>query len=266
MNTVTQEKDSRSDSFDYYSDSFYKEHMDGSYNSAVKYVELLNDLYKPHSVVDFGCGRGTWLKAFKDVGAEELVGFDGTWNNQSHMIDQSILFHAVDLNSQITLDRESKFDLAMSLEVAEHLEESSSRTFIESIVKLSDVVMFGAAYTNQGGTNHINEQPHSYWAKIFMEHDYFPYDIFRPSLWGNKDVMFWYQQNTFLYVKSGSPLIEKLSSVGYRPIRNLAFMNCVHPSLYSSRISLKHVLKRTVKNALPIGLLPYARKIKSIFD
>lgn len=49
---------------------------------------------------------------------------------------------------------------------------------------MSDVIMFSAAYTKQGGNNHINEQPHTYWAKKFISHDFVPYDIFRPVFWG----------------------------------------------------------------------------------
>jgi cyclopropane fatty-acyl-phospholipid synthase-like methyltransferase len=87
----------------------------------LKYAELLAPLLNPKSVVDVGCGRGSWLKAFKEKGAIKLVGYDGSWNNQKNMIDQSIIFHGVDLNKPIFVSDSERFDLAMSLEVAEHL-------------------------------------------------------------------------------------------------------------------------------------------------
>jgi hypothetical protein len=262
---------------EYYGDGFYKSQMDGSLSSARRFVDHLSLIFKPHSVVDLGCGRGTWLKAFKDCGAEKVVGFDGSWNSQDNMVDQSIVFFSVDLNKPLAA-QEEKYDLAISLEVAEHLEESCAATFVESLAKLSDVVMFGAAYTGQGGTNHINEQPCTYWAKIFKEHDYMPYDLFRPQFWGNPDVDFWYQQNTFLYVKGTSALHQKLSDAGYQPLKNIAFMDCIHPILHDVTLSQTRTkaffrrlvraaipvvfFRRLVRAAIPEPLRPFARKIK----
>src|SRR5437899_5288440 len=107
-----------------YDDAFYKSQLDGSFRSAVKYVDFLSTIYRPSSVVDVGCGRGAWLKAFKDSGVQRVVGYDGAWNNKANMVDHSIDFRSVDLNKPIVVADAERFDLAMSLEVAEHLEES----------------------------------------------------------------------------------------------------------------------------------------------
>ena len=230
-NNVLQEKLSN-----FYGESFYESQMDRSYRSASKYTDFLFSLFTPESVVDLGCGRGTWLKAFKDKGVRKLVGYDGPWNDQANMVDKSIIFRGIDLNNALELVHNEKYDLAISLEVAEHLEELSATDFAGSLVKLSDVVMFGAAYIQQGGMNHINEQPHTYWASIFQEKNYVPYDLFRPVFWGDPEIDFWYQQNTFLYVKKGCSLVHRLSNLGYEPLRNIQFMNCVHPSLYDRKI------------------------------
>jgi len=250
---------------DYYRDDFYTSQIEGSLRSAKKYINFLSAIYKPNSVVDVGCGRGTWLKAFKDSGTEKVVGFDGTWNNQQNMIDQSIIYYAVDLNEPIGITHKEKYDLALSLEVAEHLEESSARNFIGSLTDLSDVVMFGAAYTKQGGTNHINEQPHTYWANIFSSHGYVAYDLFRPTFWGDEDVNFWYQQNTFLYVNKDSVIRKLLSDAGYEPIKNIHFMDCIHPILYNSKLSqtgIISIIKQMAIKVIPQPLLPFARRIK----
>lgn len=238
-----------------YDDAFYKSQMDGSLRSAVRYVDFLSTLYRPSSVVDVGCGRGTWLKAFKDSGAQRVVGYDGAWNDKANMVDPSIDFHSVDLNKPIAVAE--RFDLAMSLEVAEHLAESSASGLIGSLASLSDVVMFGAAYTEQGGTNHINEQPPTYWAKMFAVHDYVPFDLFRPIFWGDREVEYWYQQNTFLYVKRSTVVVGLLANLGHQPLKNIEFMDCVHPSLYNSKIQQpsKALIKQLVTRA--------ARRLKS---
>src|SRR5206468_2560342 len=93
------------------------------------------------------------------------------------------------------------------------------------------------AYIEQGGANHINEQPHTYWARLFKDEGFAPFDLFRPIFWGNSDIEFWYQQNTFVYVKSDSKLHEQFGFAGYRPMTNIAFMDCVHPDLYGAKLS-----------------------------
>lgn len=250
-----------------YDENFYRIQIDASYRSALFFSDILTSLYKPNSVVDVGCGRGTWLKAFKEKGATLLVGFDGPWNSQDDMIEQSITFHAVDLNKPINPADCQKFDLAISMEVAEHLEPASAWTFIESLTALSDVVLFSSAYTKQGGSNHINEQPHSYWAKIFASFNYVPFDIFRPVVWGNKDIKWYYQQNTFLYVHKSHPLFESLVKTGISPIINTAFMDCIHPALYEKYASdsMKDLIKRLAIKIIPKPLHQFARKVKQMF-
>jgi SAM-dependent methyltransferase len=219
----------------HYGEGFYRGH-DQIYQMARRYVDFLCSAlgYSPLSVIDAGCGHGVWLKAFKDAGAQKVVGFDGPWNKQSDMVDQSIAFHAVDLNVPITEKHKDKYDLAMSVEVAEHLEEASAEGFVRSLVQLSDVVLFGAAYIKQGGANHINEQRHTYWASKFISNDFLAYDLFRPAFWGS-DIHWWYQQNTFLYVNRSSGVVQKLAEAGYHPMQNIGFMDCVHPTLYEAR-------------------------------
>ena len=250
----------------FYGDQFYSGQVDFSCRSGLKYAELLAPLLNPKSVVDVGCGRGSWLKAFKEKGAVKLVGYDGSWNNQENMIDQSIIFHGVDLNKPILVSDPERFDLAMSLEVAEHLEPSSATDFVGSLTKLSDVVLFSAAYLNQGGTNHINEQPHTYWATIFASFVYLPFDLFRPIVWGDSEIELWYQQNAFLYVRKNAPVFTRLMAAGKSPIQNIAFMDCVHPRLFEKQIGTKASLKRVVLNTIPKPLRPLARRLKQFLD
>lgn len=218
-----------------YGDDFYAKQMQASYESAKVYVDLLFRIFAPATVVDVGCGRGTWLKAFGEAGAKRLVGLDGRWNSQDNMADAAIAFTAVDLNQRLSMPGTDRFDVAMSLEVAEHLEPDSSATFVESLTRLSDVVLFGAAFPGQGGANHINEQLPSYWARLFHERGYAPFDVFRPLVWNDDRVCFWYRQNAFLYIREGSEAWETMRAQGLFPMRDTAFMNCVHPELLFER-------------------------------
>ncbi|WP_054759483.1 methyltransferase domain-containing protein [Methylomonas koyamae] len=62
----------------YYDQAFYDSQKTGSLLSAEQYLGYLWGFHTPRSVVDLGCGAGTWLKAAADLGAEKLVGYDAS--------------------------------------------------------------------------------------------------------------------------------------------------------------------------------------------
>jgi SAM-dependent methyltransferase len=188
-------------------------------------------LFQPKSVLDIGCGRGTWLKACGELGVKTLVGLDGPWNKTEQMVDPKISFKAVDFDTPFLPN--GRFDLAMSLEVAEHLKPESASIIINALTQTSDVILFGAAVKGQGGTGHINEQSQSYWGNLFLERNYAVIDILRPTLWNNSHIEFHYRQNAFLYVKRGHSLLDLLRSQGILEMRDLGFMDCLHPELYN---------------------------------
>jgi SAM-dependent methyltransferase len=212
-----------------YDGRFYERQVATAIESAEIYLKFMWRFFQPRSVLDVGCGRGAWLKVCHDLGSTALFGFDGDWNSQSLMIDPTIKFQAIDLNKPFHLSE--KVDLAMTLEVAEHLQPSSASQFVKSMTEASDRVLFSAAFAGQGGINHINEQPHSYWAEIFAALGFAPFDLFRARFWGEEKVCYWYRQNTFLYVKRDSVPYEQLKALGLSEIENVAFMDCVHPEL-----------------------------------
>lgn len=244
-----------------YNDHFYKAQIKESYEAAKQYVRALSLIHKPKSTADLGCGRGAWLKAFKENGTMTLVGFDGPWNKQEDMIDNSIKFNQVDLKKPLQKNLKQKYDLAISLEVAEHLPLSSAPIFVRNLTSLSDNILFGAAYPMQGGVDHINEQPHSFWANLFLKEGYLPFDLFRSKMWGTSSIPFWYQQNTFFYVKKNTALFKKLKNKKIHPIDNINFMNCVHPELLEMYTNPSYVLKRLLKKLIPQAFVYTLKKI-----
>jgi hypothetical protein len=213
-----------------YDAEFYDRQVQGSLKSAEQMLGLVRAIFKPRSVVDVGCGRGAWLKVWLQLGAARAVGLDGAWVSGKDLLAPEIEFQGVDLSQPFGLPE--RFDLAMSLEVAEHCKPEASEDFVQSLTALSDAVMFGAAYTGQPGTDHINTRPHSFWCEQFVGAGYAAFDFFRPKVWGKKGIEPWYQQNTFLYVKPVSRLFHALLRAGERPMENLAFVDAVHPWLY----------------------------------
>jgi 2-polyprenyl-3-methyl-5-hydroxy-6-metoxy-1,4-benzoquinol methylase len=158
-------------------------------------LPIVFDIIKPTSVLDVGCGIGTWLSVCKDLGVVDVLGVDGDHVNRN-LIKKYILdyeFMPYDLNLSFDLSR--KYDLAICLEVLEHLPESSAVNIVNSLVAHSDVILFSAAIPGQGGQNHLNEQWPSYWIDLFSRHDFVFIDKVRPLIWNNKTIEFWYRQN-----------------------------------------------------------------------
>ncbi|MES2777500.1 MAG: class I SAM-dependent methyltransferase [Bacteroidota bacterium] len=163
-------------------------------------VPVLMELFSPSSVIDVGCGTGTFLRVFKDQGVQKITGLDGSWVNREKLMIGHDDFIETDLEKPVTLSQ--KYDLVICLEVVEHLAESSADIIVSSLVSLGDTIIFSAAFPGQGGQNHINEQPISYWQQKFRAYGFEYYDVLRPKFWDNKDVNWWYKQNMFLVTKN----------------------------------------------------------------
>ena len=155
--------------------------------------------FKVKTAVDFGCGTGTFLKFLKDRGVS-VTGLDGDYIDKKILVISEEEFIQADLNKPVHLKK--KFDLAISLEVAEHLPESNADLFISSLCEASDVVLFSAAVKGQGGVGHVNEQFLSYWRKIFLKKGYFMLDIIRPEIWNEEKIPPYYRQNTVIFVSN----------------------------------------------------------------
>jgi hypothetical protein len=229
-----------------YSDEFYKLQVGNSYASAIKFARTIANHLSINSLLDVGCGRGAWIRAFCEVFSidnltDSVLGIDGPWNSGKElMADFRYLSCNLDCCSKISLNR--SFDLAISLAVAEHLSITSGEHLVNLLCRHSDVVIFSAATVSQGGIGHINEVYPSAWAKVFQANGFSVYDLFRPLLIGDVNICPWYTQNAFLYVKDTSPFAHELSLSSISPLQNLKFMDMYHYELFARRSSLRGVL------------------------
>jgi SAM-dependent methyltransferase len=180
-----------------YDDRFFDRQVVGAMRSARAIVPIVMDLLHVRSVVDFGCGRAAWLRAFRENGVEEILGLDGNYIDISEILIANGEFLVVDLERPVTLDR--RFDLAICLEVAEHLSARASGTLVRSLVASAPLVLFSAAIPGQGGTSHINEQWPEYWDRIFADSGCQRVDLIRPLIWQDDRVEWWYRQNLYFY-------------------------------------------------------------------
>ena len=215
-----------------YDDQFFIARHASSRESAEEIVPLLLDLIRPRSVIDVGCAIGEWLQVFREHGVEDIRGIDGDYVKEETLLIPPDRFESRDLRGRINIDR--RFDVAMSLEVAEHLPESSAAEFIGSLVKLAPVVLFSAAIPHQGGTGHLNEQWQDYWAAHFESHGYLVIDTLRRRVWDNPRVARWYKQNMLLYVHADD--LERHDDLRReRNATSVGPVSLVHPETYLKR-------------------------------
>ena len=197
-------------------------------------MPIVRKYIRPQKVIDVGCGVGTWLSVWqKNLGAE-IYGVDGDYVDRNQFLIDKKFFHPYNIEKRINLNK--KFDLAMTLEVAEHLSPERADSFVEDLTKLSDVILFSAAIPGQGGDNHVNEQFQSYWAEKFARLDYVAVDCIRPQVWNNNQIVMHYRQNLFIYVKTTEfyhyPELQKF----YLEHKDSTIYDVIHPEYWIGRL------------------------------
>ncbi len=221
-----------------YSRQFYDRHRAGAASSAEVVVGLLPELGlgAMHRVLDLGCGQGMWLDACATAGASELTGVDGPWNATHHSTGSRIRFVPMELDQLTAADlvtaAEPPFDLAICVEVLEHLPPPAGDAAVAGLTACAPVVLFSAAIPGQGGTGHQNEQWPSYWAERFDRHGFVAYDVIRPRVWNDARVQPWYRQNLVLYARPGT-LASSEPSV-------FSAIDLVHPEVFADARSNPH--------------------------
>lgn len=117
----------------------------------------------PMSMVDVGCGAGDVVAAARHAGCHAR-GYDlhaGIGSGVEWLI-------TVDLRQPLNSD--DPVDMVLCWETAEHLPPEAADTLCNSICGLMQpgaILIFTAATPGQGGSGHLNEQPHEYWREKF---------------------------------------------------------------------------------------------------
>lgn len=242
-----------------YDPAFFREMGKLSTTSAAVVAPEMVKLLNPKSIVDVGGGTGNWLAEFRKLGIDDVLSIDGDWVTPQMLVIPPQNFKVHDLEKRLQENR--KFDLALSLEVGEHLPPSRAETFVVDLTLLAPAVLFSAAIPQQGGTNHVNEQWQDYWAGFFDKAGFATLDCLRSKLWEDSRVAAYYRQNMILYVKRDAlasyPGLGACAAVP-KPQR------LVHPQTFLGRAAsdptaggvyrdLKTVTRRTIRSLFGLG-------------
>jgi len=188
--------------------------------------------YRPASVLDVGCGIGTWLDVARAKGVKDILGIEGQWLDRN--LARVPAAQIVDLDLEQPFDLARRFDLVITLEVAEHLSARAAAGFVAALVRHADVVLFSAAIPFQGGHHHVNEQFLDYWQRLFQAHGYVAVDFLRPLIWDNPSILWWLRQNIVVLAK------EALTK-GNGPFAGVGSggpLSIVHPDIYADRMKM----------------------------
>lgn len=204
-----------------YQESIRQYAIDGS----SKVLPLVFEMFEHNSILDVGCGTGEWLATATRLGAKEILGIDMEYTKATLAIPQD-KFKVFDFNEPFDLHK--KFDLVMTIEVAEHLLPESADHFVDSLVKHSDVVIFSAALPVHN-EYHLNEQYWEYWIEKFDQKGYKVVDYVREKIWDEPLVAAAYKSDLLIFVNSK---VQKYSNLPEK----YPFKNIIHPELFGCMV------------------------------
>jgi SAM-dependent methyltransferase len=229
---------------DTYTPRFYEEQKDGARRSARVILPVFFDLLEtpPTSVLDVGCGTGAWLAVCRELGVQDVCGLDGAYVARELLQIPEDRFEPHDVTVPVRLGR--RFDVVMSLEVAEHLPPARAESFVADLVAHSDVVLFSAAVPGQGGAGHQHCEWPDYWISLFAASGYRVLDCVRPRVWNEPQVEWWYAQNTLVFVSPAARIRSGTrADWGGVPV--------IHPRFYLEKTAPRPVSLGEVARSLP---------------
>lgn len=184
-----------------------------------KYIDGFLDGSK--KIVDWGCGTGLLGKALEQLG-HKVTYIDG--------IQAITEARVMDFTQECDVEYH---DVAICLEVAEHLEEKYAETFVRNVCNSSDMVFFSGAIPFQIGQNHVNCQWPDYWQNIFAKYGYGATDI-RQCIWDNRFIEVWYRQNLIMYEYTDE-------------VKSPRLMALIHPDFYDTILNYATYLSEWLK-------------------
>lgn len=119
----------------------------------------------PSLIIDIGCGTGEWAYEWLNEAARldtqfDVLGIDAYAPTCVVPRLRLDITHGVDCTG---------WDLAICLEVAEHLPSESAEPLVAGLAK-ANTVLFSAATPGQPGVGHVHCQPHEFWHDLFAQH------------------------------------------------------------------------------------------------
>lgn len=234
-----------------YDENFYRKQRELCQRYSSVILPVVSEYIHPRNVIDVGCALGGWLEFWQKNFGAEIYGIDGDYVDRSQLFIDEKDFHPANLEERINLNR--RFDLAMTIEVAEHLSPARADSFVEDLTRLSDVILFSAAAPATGGVNHVNEQWQSYWAQKFLRLGYVAVDCIRSRIWTDNRISDIRKQTAFIYVKSTELYRYPELNEFYLKHRDTLIYDLIHLLVFANRlIKLKNTCEQLQKDYIQL--------------
>ena len=152
-----------------YNDKYYKRHFEKYRDWEIAIAKYFSEKYAIESVVDFGCGVGSYLEGHVRAGVTKVKGFEYNYLNAKKYIPDLLQPHVESGDVTRPIDS-GKFQCSWSVEVAEHILPDGTGQFIDNLVNASfEYILLTAAPPGQAGTGHINLRRKDFWIKAISE-------------------------------------------------------------------------------------------------
>lgn len=147
------------------------------------------------TIVDFGCGPGTYVNFFKYAGFD-IDGYDGNPNT----VELSRgLCSVLDLTTNFELGK--TFDCVLSLEVGEHVPKEYEQNYINNLVKYSKkYIIISWGVPGQGGYGHVNCQTNEYVKNEFKKRGYESMDLLEVAIRNSAEAS-WFANTLMVFKK-----------------------------------------------------------------
>jgi len=139
-------------------------------SAAVIAKSILSE-FQPRRVIHVGCGTGSLLAVLQNAKCS-VFGLECSDAALLECRAKKLPVRKFDLQRD-SFDPADRFDVVVSIGVAERLPESMSERYVDFLCGLGDRIVFSATSPGRGGTDAINEQLAGYWIGKFCNRGWF---------------------------------------------------------------------------------------------
>lgn len=209
-----------------YDANFYRITRPERERSVNALMPIIMAKYHPQTIVDVGCGEGLWLKKAKEIDpGVGIVGIDSSPDVRKILEIPQDSYYECDLHQGIPNNPLFKYDLALCLEVAEHIAPNDGYKLVEWLCNNATIIVWSAAIPGQTGVGHINEQWQHFWEVSFARYSYEASLDLRNEIWEEGLIAPYYRQNIIEYHNVGPFLPVHKNNI-----------DVVHPEMWEYKI------------------------------
>ena len=160
-----------------YDGSYYQNYNGRAYGRTPEWLDFFEKISEkiikslnPKTVLDIGCAYGLLVETLRHKGVE-AYGVD--------VSDYAIQQARPDLKDFLTVASilkplKNRYDLIVSIEVIEHIEEKHCDQAIKNMCEASDQILLATTPDDFDDPTHFNVRPPIYWVQKFHEHGFEP--------------------------------------------------------------------------------------------